>query len=158
MKIDEIKEIIKMFDESSLSSLKIESENFNIKLNKGGKVIESITTEKLATPTPAIAQAPQIIESTPAISAPTSEPKNAANTEFITSPMVGTFYRSASPGAAPFVSVGDSVKKGQVIGIVEAMKIMNEIEAEFNCRIIEIEVNDAQPVEFGTKLVMVERI
>lgn len=158
MKIDEIKEIIKMFDESSLSSLKIESENFNIKLNKGGKVIESITTEKLATPTPAIAQTPQIIESTPAISAPTSEPKNAANTEFITSPMVGTFYRSASPGAAPFVSVGDSVKKGQVIGIVEAMKIMNEIEAEFNCRIIEIEVNDAQPVEFGTKLVMVERI
>ncbi|MWV62175.1 acetyl-CoA carboxylase biotin carboxyl carrier protein [Helicobacter saguini] len=171
MKIDEIKEIIKMFDESSLESLKIESENFNIKLNKGGKVIESrsFDTQKLApitppAPTTQTPQITQIIESTPAqapqvaTTSPVSEPKSAANAEFITSPMVGTFYRSASPGAAPFVSVGDSVKKGQVIGIVEAMKIMNEIEAEFNCRIIEIEVNDAQPVEYGTKLVMVERI
>ena len=72
--------------------------------------------------------------------------------------MVGTFYRSPSPGAAPYVSVGDTIKKGQTIGIVEAMKIMNEIEAEFDCKILEIEVNDAQPVEFGTKLVMVEKI
>ena len=72
--------------------------------------------------------------------------------------MVGTFYRSPSPGAAPYVSVGDTIKKGQTIGIVEAMKIMNEIEAEFDCKIVEIEVNDAQPVEYGTKLVMVERI
>ena len=96
------------------------------------------------------------IEST--LAQPTSTKQTTGSADFITSPMVGTFYRSPSPGAAPYVSVGDTIKKGQTIGIVEAMKIMNEIEAEFDCKIVEIEVNDAQPVEYGTKLVMVERI
>ena len=104
--------------------------------------------------------APQNVASKVIDTAPIIKEQSATNAtaDFITSPMVGTFYRSPSPGAAPYVSVGDTIKKGQTIGIVEAMKIMNEIEAEFDCKILEIEVNDAQPVEFGTKLVMVEKI
>ncbi|EAI8101671.1 acetyl-CoA carboxylase, biotin carboxyl carrier protein, partial [Campylobacter coli] len=69
-----------------------------------------------------------------------------------------TFYQAPSPGAAPFVKVGSSVKKGDTIAIIEAMKIMNEIEAEFDCRIVEILVADGQPVEFGMPLFTVEKL
>ncbi len=72
--------------------------------------------------------------------------------------MVGTFYRSPSPGAAPYVNVGDTIKKGQTVAIIEAMKIMNEIEAEFDCKVVSIEVNDGQPVEFSTNLIKVEKL
>lgn len=158
MKLSEIKEIIQLFNDSHLASLRLEQENFLLKLDKEGKRAKA--QEVVLSSQPQAAQqvtAPKAPESIPA---PQAEAKvaNASNADFITSPMVGTFYRSPSPGAAPYVSVGDTIKKGQTIGIVEAMKIMNEIEAEFDCKIIEIEVNDAQPVEYGTKLVMVERI
>ena len=72
--------------------------------------------------------------------------------------MVGTFYAAPSPGAAPFVKAGQSIRKGDVIGIIEAMKIMNEIEAEFDCKIVEMLVADGQPVEFGLPLFGVEKI
>ena len=72
--------------------------------------------------------------------------------------MVGTFYAAPSPGAAPFVKVGQSVRKNGVVCIIEAMKIMNEITAEFDCRITEILVSDGQPVEFGMPLFAVEKI
>ena len=76
----------------------------------------------------------------------------------IKSPMVGTFYRCPSPDTPAYVNVGDKVKKGQTLGIIEAMKIMNEIEAEFDCKILEIIPNDAQPVEYNSPLFVVEKI
>ena len=72
--------------------------------------------------------------------------------------MVGTFYKAASPGSAPFAQVGSVIKKGQPIAIIEAMKIMNEIEAEFDCRILEILAEDGQPVEFDMPLYAVEKL
>ena len=72
--------------------------------------------------------------------------------------MVGTFYRAPSPDSPPFVKVGDTVRKGQTIGIIEAMKIFNEIEAEFDCKILEILVEDGQPVEYDMPLFLVERL
>lgn len=154
MKLSEIKEIIQLFDDSKLSSLKLQQDNFLLKLNKEQKIVKTqeAPATQIAIPQTAVVKP---LESMPTDSKPLPTSSTA---EFITSPMVGTFYRSPSPGAAPYVSVGDIIKKGQTIGIVEAMKIMNEIEAEFDCKIIEIEVNDAQPVEFGTKLVMVEKV
>ena len=83
-------------------------------------------------------------------------PKKEGDT--LTSPMVGTFYRSPSPGSAAYVQVGDKVKKGQTLAIIEAMKIMNEIEAEYDCKILEIVPADAQPVEYGEVLFVVERL
>ena len=154
MKLSEIKEIMQLFDESKITSLKLQNENFYLKLNKAEKLIKTQESQSVQV------IAPQYVASKVIDTAPIIKEQSATNAtaDFITSPMVGTFYRSPSPGAAPYVSVGDTIKKGQTIGIVEAMKIMNEIEAEFDCKILEIEVNDAQPVEFGTKLVMVEKI
>ncbi len=154
MKLSEIKEIMQLFDESKITSLKLQNENFYLKLNKAEKHIKTQESQSVQV------IAPQNVASKVIDTAPIIKEQSATNAtaDFITSPMVGTFYRSPSPGAAPYVSVGDTIKKGQTIGIVEAMKIMNEIEAEFDCKILEIEVNDAQPVEFGTKLVMVEKI
>lgn len=76
----------------------------------------------------------------------------------IKSPMVGTFYKSPSPGAAAFAKVGDVVRKGQPIAIIEAMKIMNELEAEFDCKILDILVADGQPVEFDMPIFLVEKV
>ena len=162
MNITEIKKLLEMFDASESVKLKITNDNFEISL------------EKTAAKAPKIAQImPQIIDSakvaesnaksvesnaeSTADSTPTA-PKSSAHTEKITSPMVGTFYRAPSPDSAPYVNVGDKVKKGQTIAIIEAMKIMNEIEAEFDCKIVEIVPNDAQSVEFDAVLFVVEKL
>ena len=160
MNVSEIKEIIELFNTSQIHSLKLEQDNFSLKLDKSQKAKEHVQVQ--ATQVQEVQAIPIQSTKPPAQESKSNQeslpsPANY-NAEFITSPMVGTFYRSPSPGAAPYVSIGDTVKKGQTIGIIEAMKIMNEIEAEFDCKIIEIEVNDAQPVEFGTKLVMIERV
>ena len=150
----EIKEIIKIFDESSIAKLKIENKDFSISLSK----VSEITN----IPTQTISQIPTPIPSTSSVS---NETSTKTETDIpttqkgltINSPMVGTFYKAPSPGASPFVKVGDRVSKGQTLGIIEAMKIMNEIEAEFDCKILEILVEDGQPVEFGTPLFVVEK-
>lgn len=150
--LSDIKEIITLFNESEIKSLKLKNESFTLHLEKDRENTPALIAQSISTP----------LMSQP-ISIPTSTSLEIAQLDkksgdFITSPMVGTFYRSPSPGASPYVSVGDMVKKGQIIGIVEAMKIMNEIEADFDCKVISIEVNDAQPVEYGSKLVMVEKL
>ncbi|PAF50040.1 acetyl-CoA carboxylase, biotin carboxyl carrier protein [Helicobacter sp. 13S00401-1] len=158
MNVEDIKEIMELFSSSEASSLKIKDEGFSLTLQKGTKdkaprvsssavsneVVLQTEAPKLTTPTSLeVSQMPQV---------------KAVSADYITSPMVGTFYKSPSPGADPYISVGDIIKKGTVIGIVEAMKIMNEIEADFDCKVVSIEVNDAQPVEYGSKLVMVEKV
>jgi len=152
MKQDEIKELIKIFDESDVTKLKIEDKDFSISMSKEVAVAQTaVVTTTQAPAAPAL----------PAASAPTeapsaSEPKKATGLT-INSPMVGTFYQAPSPGSPAFVKVGDSVNAGQAVGIVEAMKIMNEIEAEFDCKILEVLVEDGQPVEFDTPLFVVEK-
>ena len=166
MNITEIKKLLEMFDASNSVKLKITNEGFEITLEKS-----AAKAPKVAIPAanPANLQTIQSTESTPnpaptAESAPNTSanqpPKvaSSANTETINSPMVGTFYRAPSPDSAPYVNVGDKVKKGQTIAIIEAMKIMNEIEAEFDCKIVEIVPNDAQSVEFDAVLFVVEKL
>lgn len=151
MDFKEIKELIKVFDKSGLSKIKIKNDNFEISLQKGFK--------------------DQVAPSKPQITTQAAQPSNVSITEnseqikqekkkgeYITSPMVGTFYRAPSPDSPPFVKVGDSVSKGDVIGIIEAMKIFNEIEAEYDCKILEILVEDGQPVEYDMPLFLVERL
>jgi len=152
MKHDEIKELISIFDESDLTRLKINDKEFSIVLEKG--------TLHAAVPAP-VSSAPAVQQSIPA--ATSSEKSTPSETsepvgDTIDSPMVGTFYVAPSAGSAPFVREGDRVSKGDTIGIVEAMKIMNEIEAEFDCIIKKRLVEDGQPVEFGTPLFAVEKI
>lgn len=146
MKIEEIKDLMKFFAQLSINKLKIKNGDFHIELDKGLKEKEE----------PVIQATPAVVPQVQPIEIVTTQKELKKNT--IDSPMVGTFYVAPSPGASPFVRVGDTVKKGDIIGIIEAMKIMNEIEAEFNCKIIESMVDDGQPVEFGMPLFAVEKI
>ncbi len=153
MKHEEIKELISIFDESDLTRLKINDKDFSMTLEKG-------TLQAVAAPAPAAAPAAAPVAAAPATEQASAAEESAAAAvgDTIDSPMVGTFYVAPSPGAPAFVKVGDKVSKGDTIGIVEAMKIMNEIEAEFDCVIKQRLVEDGQPVEFGTPLFEVERL
>jgi acetyl-CoA carboxylase biotin carboxyl carrier protein len=138
------------FDASTLSKLKITQDAFSIELEKNiGVVAAPVMAAPVAAASVAVA-APIAVET--AVSAPVH------TGDMIVSPMVGTFYGSPSPDSAPFVKVGDRVKKGQVIGILEAMKIMNELEAEFDCKIVSILVSDSQAVEYDMPLFAVEKL
>ncbi len=137
----EIKDLMRFFDGSDISKVKIKNGEFSIELQKG---FEAATV---------IAAAPVTVLTT---ETPVVETKEIGDS--IKSPMVGTFYSAPAPGADAFVKVGTVVKKGQTVGIIEAMKIMNEIEAEFDCRIIEILLEDGQPVEFDMPLFAVEKV
>ncbi len=133
----------------------IEAKNLTeISLEDGNQAIT--VRRELYTGAPAIAP----LQAAPTVSIQQS-PQTAAKTEVkkgqpVTSPMVGTFYKAPSPDAKPFVEVGQTVSKGDVVCIVEAMKLMNEIESEFSGRIVEICVEDGQPVEFGQVLMYIE--
>jgi acetyl-CoA carboxylase biotin carboxyl carrier protein len=148
MKFDEIKELIKIFDESSISEIDVKDKDFEILLKKGGGT-QIVTEEKLVE---------QV--AVPQISAQTTSPKQVEHKSAVTlnSPMVGTFYAAPAPNAQPFVKIGDKVSKGQTIAILEAMKIMNEWEAEFDCKILKVVAEDGRPVEYGSPIFEVERI
>ena len=146
----DLKDIIKLleaFDKSNTNILEYENADFRIYFDKS-------TT---------IQTAPQVVQSIEATPAPATQQVEArveceAQGDIISSPMVGTFYQAPSPDSPPYVKVGDKVKKGQTLCIIEAMKIMNEIEAEFDCEILEVLVEDGQPVEFDTPLFRVKRV
>ncbi|MCF6201074.1 MAG: acetyl-CoA carboxylase biotin carboxyl carrier protein [Hydrogenimonas sp.] len=152
MNLKEIKDLIKVFNNSTLSKLKVENGDFGLTLEKGGSV-QSAPVQQSAAPAPAAAAAQ------PAATQSAAEEKSIPdNAVYITSPMVGTFYRAPSPDSPPFVKEGDTVRKGQPLCILEAMKIMNELEAEFDCKVIEILVEDGQPVEYDMPLFLVEKV
>ncbi|HIV49063.1 acetyl-CoA carboxylase biotin carboxyl carrier protein [uncultured Helicobacter sp.] len=154
MNLQEIKKLMEIFGNSQIAKLNLKDGEFELKLEKYTSPAP-VSTPQVPLATPALpAQVPQAPVHT---ESPVSTPQ-AQGGDFITSPMVGTFYRCPSPGAAPYINVGDTVKKGQTIGIIEAMKIMNEIEAECDCKILSIEVDDATPVEFSTNLVRIQKL
>jgi acetyl-CoA carboxylase biotin carboxyl carrier protein len=109
-------------------------------------------------PVAASAPAPAPAAAAAASGAPVPAAAPASNLKAITSPMVGTFYRSPAPDADPFVEVGDLVEVGQTVCIIEAMKLMNQIESETKGRVVQILVENSQPVEFGQKLFLVEPV
>lgn len=147
----DIKELIQIFDESDVAKLKIEKKDFSLSLSKEATVVA--TSVAAPAPAPVAVSTPAPVVEQASETAPAAAPSGLT----INSPMVGTFYKAPSPGAPAFVKVGDSVNKGQAVGIVEAMKIMNEIESEFDCTILDILVEDGQPVEFDTPLFLVEK-
>ena len=155
MNLEEIKELMRVFGRSKLGELRVKDGEFEIEMKKGGG-------EVVVSQTPAVVQeviAPQTPTVAPTQSTPQVESEvECIDGEIITSPMVGTFYAAPSPDSPPFVKVGDTVKKGQTLCILEAMKIMNELEAEFDCKILDILVKDGEPVEYDTPLFRVEKI
>ncbi|TJY44450.1 acetyl-CoA carboxylase biotin carboxyl carrier protein [Cohnella pontilimi] len=157
-KLSEIKELIKLVDQTSIHELEIENEGVKLAIRKPGR------TEVVNVQTPQIAHTyvPSAAPAVPAVqtAAPQPEAKPAAadtsHLHRITSPMVGTFYRAPSPEAPSFVNVGDRVNEKTVVCILEAMKLMNPLEAEVKGEIVEILVENGQLVEFGQPLFLVK--
>lgn len=144
-----IEKLAKIIADTGLTEISLEDGEQAITLRKD--VVIASAPQVVAAPVPAIqAQAPAAVQ--PAETSKAPEKKGTP----ITSPMVGTFYKSPSPDAEAFVSVGQAVSKGDVVCIVEAMKMMNEIESEVSGKVVEICVEDGQPVEFGQVLMYIE--
>ena len=158
MDLRKLKKLIDLVEESGIAELEITEGEEKVKIVKGGSGKEGLVLSPLppaasqptALPAPVSAPSPA---QTPA-SAPAEAPTSLEG-HIVKSPMVGTFYRSGSPGAKPFVEVGDTVKAGQPICIIEAMKLMNEIEADKDGVIKAIMVENGQPVEYGESLMMI---
>lgn len=143
----EIQELIDLLKQSDLAELEVERDGFRIRLRR-----DSIPTAGLTMTPERMATNQEVsVESTPL-----SGSTQRTTTITIRSPIVGTFYRSPSPDADPYVEEGDFVRKGQVLCIVEAMKLMNEIESEVDGRVVKILVESTKPVEYGQPLFLIE--
>ena len=158
MNFTEIRRLVKLVESSQISELEIEEENTRVRILKISESNRVVPMTEMVVPT---AQAP-LPAFVPAMQTPSATPEAPpadlkANETFVESPMVGTFYRAASPEAPSYVKVGDRVKPGQVLCIIEAMKLMNEIESEVSGVITEILVENAQPVEYGLNLFKIEQ-
>jgi acetyl-CoA carboxylase biotin carboxyl carrier protein len=129
--LSEIRELIAILNKTDVTELELESEGFRLAIRKGGTTVTTVST----------VPATNVVKTTP------TQP--GSNLIDIKAPMVGTFYRAASPEASPFVDINDPVRVGQSICIIEAMKLMNNIEAEVAGRVVDILVENGQPVEFG---------
>ena len=150
MELDYIEKLVKLVSDNGLTELSLEEDDKAIIIRKEKEIVTTTTTVA-AQPVAFSAQAPAIAKS-----AETPAKKEESNLLKITSPMVGSFYRAASPGATPFAEVGKTVSVGQVVCIIEAMKLMNEIESEVSGTIVEVCVQDGKPVEYGQVLMLVE--
>lgn len=154
MDLKDIKKVVLMMKENDLTKFSMEEENFKLELKRGGDVVQVAAPAApapvaVAAPAPAAAAAPA-----PAAAAPAAD-ENSGLVE-ITSPMVGTFYTAPSPDADEFASVGMSITESSVVCIVEAMKVMNEIQADVKGTIKKILVDNATPVQFGQPLFLVD--
>ena len=147
MDLELIKKLIQLLEKSELDQMEIEEEGFYISLQKHGDV-----------PTPSVVYSGLPPSATPpdTLSTAQPEPSPAAGIPSINAPMVGTFYRAPAPDAPPYVEIGDTVSENTVVCILEAMKVMNEIKAGMKGTIVNIPVENAQPVEFGQPMFMVK--
>lgn len=164
MNIKEIKELVKMLDGTDISELSFESEGNKVVIKKGISGIPhmsppmgSMVQYPMVNIPPAY---PSALPAGAPAAAPVSESKGEGlgpNQVLIVAPMVGTFYRAPAPDADPYVQIGQMVESGQVVCIIEAMKLMNEIESEIRGKVVEVLVENAHPVEYGQPLFVIEK-
>ncbi len=153
--VRELMQALKRFDMAEIDVRK-GTERIRIKRVPGGGGGVAVVGAPIM---PALGNTPSMPPPVPMPSADASAaPEEGTDAAYITSPFVGTFYRAPSPEAPPFVEVGSTVQLGQVICIIEAMKLMNEIESELHCRVLDVLVQDAQPVEYGQRLFKVQKL
>ena len=147
MDIRKVKKLIEMLENSNLEEIEIQEGEESVRLVKSHGNLQNIAPQSIVIPQE---NKQEIITEEIQSSEETNEDSNSIN-----SPMVGTFYASASPGAKPFVSVGDIVAEGDVVCIVEAMKMMNEIKSDYSGKVISVLAENSEPVEFGQALFVV---
>lgn len=159
MDIREIQNLIKFVAKSGATEVKLEMDDFKITIKTTAEGTESTTTYVQQMPMAAAPQmlAPQVASS-PAVSDTVSAPASDDNSKYITvkSPIIGTFYRKPAPDKPVFVEVGSSIGKGDVLCVIEAMKLFNEIESEVSGKIVKVLVDDSSPVEFDQPLFLVD--
>jgi acetyl-CoA carboxylase biotin carboxyl carrier protein len=154
MNFDDIRQILEMMREHELSEFELERDDFKLRLRKNSagtwNAASAAPNGPFAPPAaPPAAPAASAARETAPVLAPADETLDLA---VLKSPIVGTFYRAAEPGAKPFAEVGDTVKKGQVLCIIEAMKLMNEINAECDGEVVKVYVENGQAVQYGERL------
>jgi acetyl-CoA carboxylase biotin carboxyl carrier protein len=156
MNVDEIRSILDMVREHDLSELELELEGVKLRVKRAGSEHVMHVTGPVAYPPAPVAALPvatgPVAHAVPAPAPPPAEPNDAPDLAIVKSPIVGTFYRSPEPGAPPFAEKGQTVKKGQVLCIIEAMKLMNEIESDYAGEIVAAYVENGQAVQFGERL------
>lgn len=159
MRTSKIRALIRLVEDSTIDELEVSYWGKKVRIRKNPPAADNNNGSK---PQVTMAVPDRVIEATVAASAEKAapapaQPKGPAeNLLEIKSPMVGTFYRAPAPDAKPFVEVGDKISRGQVVCIIEAMKLMNEIESEFAGRVVEILVQNGQPIQFGQPLFLIE--
>ena len=152
MNLDDVREILVLMRENGLSEFEIERDGLKLRLRKDASTGTVTTAPAIVVGVPAAPishglAGPAALAAPPAESVPTD-----LELAVVKSPIVGTFYRSSEPGTASFVEIGTTVKKGQVLCIIEAMKLMNEIDSEFDGEVVNIYVENGQPVQYGERL------
>ena len=145
MDIRKIKTLIEMLEESNLNEIEVSQGDESVRISKGKDPVDYIENNQINTS----------ISSQEKVSINEDETGKFVGNQ-VKAPLVGTFYRKPSPDSDPFIKVGDIVKKGQVLCIIEAMKMMNEIKSEFNGEVSSIEIEDGQPVEFGQTIIVIQ--
>lgn len=163
MELKEIQELIKILNKSNISEIRIERDNFKITLRThdphGSAPVMATVSTAPSIPIAAPVVAPPVtapMAEAPKPEAPQAPAADESKYVTIKSPMIGTFYRSSSPDKPPLVNVGDEIKPGSVLCIIEAMKLFNEIESEHSGRIVKVLVENAKPVEYDQPLFLIE--
>lgn len=153
MDLRKIKKLIEMLQESDLNEIEVKEGEESVRINRKKESVIHASTP--------ISVGQNLNQSSaPSLQTDSSEIENgqaAENLNYITSPMVGTFYRKPAPDKEPFIEVGQTVKKGDTVCIIEAMKMMNQVKSEFDGKVIAINIEDGDPVEFGQELISIEK-
>jgi acetyl-CoA carboxylase biotin carboxyl carrier protein len=156
MRVSKIRKLIKLVEESDIGELEVGGWGQKVRITKKPKQTNNPTTDQSVT---AITVEPKSESTAKAQTVPTEAPKMVEETDHlvpIKSPMVGTFYRAPAPDAKPYVELNQQIAAGQVVCVIEAMKLMNEIESEVAGRVAKILVENAKPVEFGQSLFLID--
>ena len=152
--IDELRQILELSRDHELSELEIESEGYKLRIRKGGQVV---VTQAAAPPPPSQPAPTPVPHREGHVAEPAPGIDLDAELAIVVSPIVGTFYRAPDPNAPPFVQPGDAVKKGQTLCIIEAMKMMNNIDSDYEGTVVKVFVENGQPVQFGERLFAIKR-
>ncbi|MDH3545826.1 MAG: acetyl-CoA carboxylase biotin carboxyl carrier protein [Gammaproteobacteria bacterium] len=157
MDIRKVKKLIELLDESGIAEIEITEGEESVRISRYAKDAPAVvaTAAPIATPALAPAAAPAPVAATSAAAPAVAEPEEDGY--FVQAPMVGTFYAAATPGAAPYVQVGDRVREGDTLCIIEAMKMMNQIEADVSGVIKSIRVQNGEPIEYGQTLFVIDQ-
>lgn len=159
MDLETVKNLLEIVAESGMAEVEVEQDDFKVVVRAHPTAVAAAPQQVMAMAPPAVMPAPTAAPAPAAAeapAAPTAEPGSGANEQVVQAPIVGTFYESPAPDADPFVKVGDRVEVGSVLCIIEAMKLMNEIQSEHAGVVKQILVDNAQPVEFDQPLFVIE--